>query len=611
MADANLHRLVQTTSFDLVATPGYHASLAKTPFDVKCAADAEDDCNIFTSPFANWVPEFPRIVNREIVTYSDGFWGPQEYTRWPQLYNESCIHHACIPNRDAEFAPGAQVYDGFGYSPWEESAACGVPGFGFLKPNILDEMFTIASGVLTRYEAAERHVEKRDSMLFNRESGIHHRLGRMLSILLRNAVDRLQMLPSTEQHALVTGRMAHRLILELSGLTVFYKDVVVRMSASISHHRWVLPVLGAFVRTEAAAQLSIVWAAILAHPAVVAEIKITEVVKPRRWNSVLSDKPAWPRVPKSWYDPDGTHQDPGRWTHPSVIFVCNMTCSSALPHLQAVRRAEEKDTRRNATKRGKRGRSKRGGAKAHAPHAATTFKCPPEDLVAITPNWRAALSGVAPLAFPPASPSSTTIHRRSSSSRPNPQIAHRLVDSRINGAPLRIADWRHALFGDYHVDRHGEASESHVKEVEEGELGSDEDDRHPHGTEGDGRVESGRTFCARNENRQSDLYSPKAELFSPIKKLMSYDIVLATRDHQVLRFVTWELYETNWRCEIRALDSRLVDQTSDSFRKWEREQLLAEVWRDSSVQSAFSASMSALHPLAGSPLVRWLERPAF
>ncbi|KAH9934386.1 uncharacterized protein B0H18DRAFT_843740, partial [Fomitopsis serialis] len=196
-----------------------------------------------TTPCMDWIPEFPRISGREIVTFSDGLWGPQEYTRWPQLYNERCIHHACIPLRGSEYAPGSQVYEGLGYDPWEESRTCGVLGFGYLKGEILTEMCTIAIAVISRYEGAETAAR------------LDRRLGAMLCLLLRNAVDRLRALPSTDLHALVTARMAHRLMLELSGLTVYYTFIVTRIANTHTHATSVLKVLGAFVRNDTAAQL--------------------------------------------------------------------------------------------------------------------------------------------------------------------------------------------------------------------------------------------------------------------------------------------------------------------------------------------------------------------
>ncbi|KAH9910277.1 uncharacterized protein B0H18DRAFT_1130414 [Fomitopsis serialis] len=627
MADANLHRVVQTTAFELSATPGYKWYGATTAFDVKCAADAEDQCNIFTSPFLDWVPQFPRISAQEIITYSDGLWGPQEYTRWPQLYNERCLHHACIPTSDAEFAPGAQVYEGFGYSPWEESISCGVPGFGFLKPEVLNELYSIATDVLQRYDAAERNTMKRDALLFNRESGIHHRLGKMLSILLRNAVDRLRMLPTTEQHALVTGRMAHRLILELSGLTVFYNEVVIRMASPISHHPWVLPVLGAFVRTDAAAQLFYRLGLPFWHIRPWSRVmKIAQVVSPRHWSNILNDTPAWPRVPKSWYDPDGTHQDPGRWTHPSVVFVCNMTCSSALPHLQAVSRAEGAEAEakrfkgndaavpllpppqkphagRNATKRGKRGRSKRGGAKPQKEHAATTFKRPPEGVVTMSPNWRAALSSAPPLAFPPPvaleyyyPPPFLILEAQNHKTRYLHNFVRirkfcrlRLVDSRINGAPLRIADWRHALFGDYRVDDDDRVSAIHGEPADTGEVGEVEEGN---------IVEENQAGGPRPVRPRGSLLSYRESEATSYRGLeVSVDV--ARSDPSLLNLVVWELFETNWQCELRALDTRLVDLTGNSFRHWEREQQLANVWRGSALQSALSVVD------VGSPFFCW------
>ncbi|KAH9829316.1 uncharacterized protein C8Q71DRAFT_718459 [Rhodofomes roseus] len=588
-----------------------------SPFDARCAADAQDGRNVFTTPTENHIPEFPRIHGQEIVTYEDGLWGPQEYTRWPQMYNEACIHHACIPRYGSDDSPGIQVYEGFGFQPWEESPTHPVTGFGFLKKMILDELSTTATRVIRRFEQALYDARAREVSTTHRSSA-QERLGKTLCVLLRNALDRLRLLPTTQAHALVTGRMAHRLILELSGLTVYYNVVAPRMANVSPLGHMVLKVLGAFVRNASTAQLFHriglpYWYIQPWSPALI----IQKVVQTRPWSRELSATPASPRIPKSWYDPDGTHQDPGRWTHPTVVFVCNLVCSSSLPELRSVIRSEGAEreakrfkgddasrpllsstakpdsTQRNAKKRGTRSRGARAGAKARDPHPSTTFDPAPSDLVEVSPNWHAALSRVSPLPSPPPVASvyflpppflilNASTHRARyihNYTRIRLFCKQRLVDGAINGSPLRIVDWRHALYGDYRLDVHDDV----------------------HATSASGST-SAQVQGDRTRSVQYDRAQAVRELFAKCGGLASYDetgvwkyrglqvnVDMAKADDHLRALVVWELFEMNWRCELRALDDRLVGQREDAFRRWERDQVIANVWRTGEVESAHSA----------------------
>ncbi|KAH9914250.1 uncharacterized protein B0H18DRAFT_1125770 [Fomitopsis serialis] len=576
-----------------------------------------------------WIPEFPRISGREIVTFSDGLWGPQEYTRWPQLYNERCVHHACIPTRDSEYAPGSQVYDGLGYDPWEESKTCGVLGFGYLKREVLNELYSIAVAVISRYEQAEMAARRRDPATFTASSGVDGRLGAMLCLLLRNAVDRLRALPCTEQHALVTARMAHRLVLELSGLTVYFTVLVSRIANTHNRVHPVLRVLGAFVRNDAAAQffhrIGLPYWYIRPWTA---NLCIRKVVKPRAWNTELKDEPAWPRIPKSWYDPDGTHQDLARWTQPSVLFVSNLLCSSALPRLQVVARPDGTESEakrfkgndstpamlsgskappqtRNAKKRGKRTRKGRGPEKTPDPHPATTFKAPPAELVTLSPNWTAALSELSPLPFPPRvaveyyfPPPFLIFQATTQKTRYLHNFAriceycrHRLVDSTISGTPLRIADWRHALYGDYRLDEPDAKNKTGSEDGSPGNETTSEVPKHDYLYE--------RLQCVRRLFAKGGSLLSYNEADVSWFRGMKVNLDTAKTNNMFLAMVVWELYETNWRCELRALDNLLVDHSDDAFRKWEREQRVARVWQSSVHQTAFSVID------VSSPTFRW------
>ncbi|KAH9912321.1 uncharacterized protein B0H18DRAFT_831617, partial [Fomitopsis serialis] len=562
-----------------------------------------------TTPYANWIPEFPRISGRNIVTFEDGLWGPQEYTRWPQLYNATSIHHACIPTRESGCrAPGDQVYDGFGYYAWEEDKSCGVSAFGFLNADVLGELSAIATRVIAQYDDAECSAQNRDRLAWFGQSLMDIRLGTVLSVLLRNAVDRLKTLPTTRLHALVTGRLAHRLILELCGLTIYHNEVAPRMADPKSQRYRALPLLGAFVRSVPAAQLLHrlgipFW---LIQPWT-RDVVIQKVVEPRMWSDTLNSSPAWPRVPKSWYDPDGTHQDPGKWTQPSVLFISNLVCSSALPKLHAVARTEgaEREAKRckgddgaftvipkaqnvgpathNSKKRGHKSRGKRSGGKPSEPHPATTFQPPSPDVVELSPSWRTALTGVSPLPFPPPvaleyylPPPFVIDNAKTNKARYLHNFARiwqfcklRLIDSSIDGAPLRIAEWRHALYGDYNCD----AIEEHAQSAST--AGHRKPEWHVE------RREAVRALFAKGGGLVSYTDTQRA-----MYRGVEVSLDRAKTDEEYLRLVIWELYEANWRCELRALDSRLVDYSGDVFRKWEREQVVSSVWHTPSQHSA-------------------------
>ncbi|KAH9842051.1 uncharacterized protein C8Q71DRAFT_700623 [Rhodofomes roseus] len=561
------------------------------PFDAKCAADAEDDCNVFTSPNMNWVPEFPRISGQEIVTREDGLWGPQEYTRWPQVYNNRCIHHACIPTEQSPYAPGYQVYEGLGFDPWDQSKGCGVADFGQLRSPVMTELAEMAVRVLAGYDKAEAAARKRNEKAFYSDAGVDRRLGGTLGILLRNAVDRLMALPCTKQHAMVTARMAHRLMLELAGLTVYYEVVSVRFSSNHTTPAPLLNVLGAFVRNDAAAQLFHRLGLPCWHIRPWStHIKIHKIVRPRRWDSILSHVPASPRIPKSWYDPDGTHQDPAGWTHSSVIFVSNMLASSALPRLQVAQPPAHK-----SSKRGTRSQGRKSGTKASnsGPHPATELQLPPPDLVRVSPNWVAALSQASPLLFPPPvaseyyfPPPFVILNSKTKQSRYIHNYARvrqfcqaRLVDSSINGTPLRVADWRHVLYGDYRLDEPSDAIRGSIARASEGDTLS-QAQTHSYLYE---RTQAVRRLFAKGGGLTSYNESDVS-----LYRGFEVNLDLAKNPGHLLALMIWELYETNWRCELRALDTRLAGRSDDAFRHWEREQRIAQVWLSKEYESGFS-----------------------
>ncbi|EPS92879.1 hypothetical protein FOMPIDRAFT_1020841 [Fomitopsis schrenkii] len=426
MADANVAtRFTQLPRFILKPTlPRLAQEFSE--FDGAVAADALDHVNVITSPTQSWIPQPPIISHREITTFSDGWWGPQEYTRWPQMFNESVFHHACIPLRDTPYAPGHSVYDILPADFFLDSARglsnpyeCETPGFGRVGATTLAELRREAVFAIDKLKTAEMKARARRDRFDNA-------LGSVLRIMLRNAVDRLEHLPCTETHALVTVRMAHRLILEICGLSVYYDVVTPRIANPTPQGTYpLLRVRGGLVRNGAAAQLLYrlgipFWFIQRFRP----DIFVRRVVPMRPWTDVLDSNPLGMKVPKSWYDADGTNQDSARWVHPSLMYVCSTLCSARLPRLEDVvaRNVDEAPvakkhkgpsglpTQQEETggSSSKAKKTRRGGKKHHAqpaqprlPHPAFAYQPPPSDILADTSNWRHALNAASPLPHPP------------------------------------------------------------------------------------------------------------------------------------------------------------------------------------------------------------------
>ncbi|KAH9934385.1 uncharacterized protein B0H18DRAFT_1188527, partial [Fomitopsis serialis] len=248
---------------------------------------------------------------------------------------------------------------------------------------------------------------------------------------------------------------------------------------------------------------------------------------------------------------------------------------------------------RNSKKRGKRTRAGRA-ENLREPHPATTYKAPPVELVTVSSNWMAALSDVSPLLFPPPValeyyfPPPFVIFQASTHkarylhnfTRIREYCRHRLVDSAINDTPLRIADWRHALYGDYRVDEPGETDNTASG------VGPPRNDNPSEAQKRKYLYE--RSQCLRRLFAKGGSLMSYNEVDVSWYRGMKVSVEVAKTNQWFQKLVLWELYETNWRCELRALDSLLVNHSDDAFRQWERAQRVAEVWRSSVHQTAFS-----------------------
>lgn len=577
---------------------------------------------MITSPTEIWVPELPIIAHREITTYEDGLWGPQEYTRWPQMFNESVFHHTCIPLKGTPGAPSDSVYENFPFDFFVDSAdkhggtyECETPGFGRMNVVILKELQAQATIAIEKLRTAESRARISDPMYVMKRpcpGGADAerrkpdgRLGDGLEILLRNALDRLTYMPCTKAHLLVTGRMVHRLILEIYGLSIYYTVVVdrLRKSTAISRYPQML-VRGSFVRNAATAQqlyhLGIpFWFLQRYRP----DIIIKEVVRPRPWTSILSQDPLGMKVPKTWYDPSGTNQDPARWVHPSLLYVCGRLCAASLPRLEDVVVPDVPDAKRHKSSSGlptqqvkvqgasssKTKKTRRGGQKRapqpRPPHPAFLYEAPPSDILSDTSNWRHALQAVSPLPNPPPRaavyyfpPAFVFTSAGDKLGRYIHNYAHirmfcrqRLLEPHFDGHPLKISEWKHALYGDYSVD------EPSIEAGRQPVVDAKASLRHE-------RKQAIRKLFAKSAG-----LAPYSQDMQPKFRRDRITAAQAASDRALAREVIWEVNEMNWRCELRALDALIVDAGRSEWLRWEREQVVCEVWRETEMESAHSS----------------------
>lgn len=135
----------------------------------------------------------------------------------------------------------------------------------------------------------------------------------------------------------------------------------------------------------------------------------------------------------------------------------------------------------------------------------------------------------------------------------------RLLDHTIGGRPLNISEWRDAMWGDYSLDTPAEGTAG----------GSD-----------------------RRQKIRRDQQLNIRSLFGKVNALPSYHggmqpkygNTVITEDALesvggVRARIVWDAYETNWRCELLALDALMVgsDQWTELDR-WMRESLVSKVW---------------------------------
>lgn len=191
---------------------------------------------IISSPNMSYIPEFPEIEEAGIYLRGDGFYGPQEFTRWPQIFTQSLSHYSAIPAKPSDDT--AQFYDSvlfrdFTSKDWEPVVPVSKPisntgdiwttiefAGGFIRRDLwlrLNDALELAiNACLSGHELDESKP---------------YALGRALRNLGRSAMKRLENAPDCASQVVFAIRDVQRISLELQGIHEWMTVIRSRLSS--------------------------------------------------------------------------------------------------------------------------------------------------------------------------------------------------------------------------------------------------------------------------------------------------------------------------------------------------------------------------------------------
>ena len=161
----------------------------------------------------------------------------------------------------------------------------------------------------------------------------------------------------------------------------------------------------------------------------------------------------------------------------------------------------------------------------------------------------------------------------------------RLFDKTVTGRPLTVSEWRNALWGDYEINE---------------------------------QAESSLQLRGRWKVRR-DIQTNIRRLFGKGQSLPSYRVesqplfghyvvtqAAAMSDRALQRLIVFETHETNWRCELLALDALMVESNEwAELPRWMRESLVSHVWGSGTSGLDIVPSLDKAEP----PMFCWLAPP--
>ncbi|TFK78056.1 hypothetical protein K466DRAFT_607365 [Polyporus arcularius HHB13444] len=454
-------------------------------------------------------------------------------------------------------------------------------------------------------------------------------------LCVRHTLDRLRGSPAAPTIIISLAAHVQRLVLEFWGLLNWIRDVrdVVKNGEDYRTRPW--DMLGAHTPDQSEAwRLHYAGIPVWLQQEISYELVVYEVVEPRTLPGDFSQVPSYPRLVLAKRDLSGALNMPGEWRRAMDAVVRRQLCISQLPRL-----LEDGDDEGPPTKRLREGAmfvsegssslgpaapvfflqgdreartighglpaqpvattssqtstptqpSRRARARAKK-KALTGMQPPPPPPQNLIPArqwyaiehvqeyavWSRALQQVSPLpqprtsvkyyfappwmldslrGYPPDPKTGRYLHHWISIQT---FCRMRLFDQTINGRPLTIAEWRDALWGDYNVHETGPASAS---------VAPREATRH-----------SLRSNIRRLFGKLNTLPSYHADVRAELgETVVTSD--MAAKDMNIRQRVVWEACETNWRCEVLALDALMVGSHDlPQLERWIRESAVSRVW---------------------------------
>ncbi|KAI0359447.1 hypothetical protein OH77DRAFT_1517877 [Trametes cingulata] len=590
------------------------------PFEGKVAARDLFSTMVITTPNMDYVPEFP-VERRIIDTFADGCWGLRKYSRWPQMLVPDMIHIACIP-REPRWKQEEVLWEDLHPSThWEEDPSTGVQDMGYLREQTRKEL--------------TKQAEHADNILYvpPDSSPVLKEHAKMLHLVLRQVKDRINQLPSSRGVAIAVAAHVQRLCLEIAGIVNFVMRIAPRLKDDYDCSIEALPYVGTFVREGTAAQtchrvgLPTWFLQPLTH-----QVKVWKIVEVRRPSWGRHSEPSQPPIVQSSDKMAGVLNLTDNWLSTMALSVSKLVCGTRLhamvensalgsSHLGISFPATKPQAQPPPSKKKKKTRSGRkaaqmawdeergqgesavqasaagGGAAANgsdrAPggtHHPSRWFCE-SPFYSVPEVWRRALSAASPVPQPASSvtyfyPPPFLLDTVSSLATvpdgcEQPELARkdekvhrylhnlvrirnfcraRLFDPTMTSHPLTIAEWRAALWGDYEFELEPAKGQTEA-DVRRGQRRQDE-----------------RNGISRLFGRTALLPS-YTELSTPSLDGKLISLSVACSDPDVRAQLIWESHETNFRCELMALDTALVNQPDWSdIHRWEREAEVSSVW---------------------------------
>ena len=567
-----------------------------------------------------WVPEFA-IAHNDIITYTDGRWGIHKYSKWPQPFARDMFHIACIPSKARASGPRLVCWRTLSVSDWK-AADCGIFKGGFLDALLQTELVAEAQCAIKRHEQCRVSGNGWDKVGHFITVCLRHAVDRLralpapanVTIALAAQVQRLtlELYGMIEWLNVVMDRVInkedhHADILEVVGAhTSNPSEAQMLYDAGIP--LWFEQHMGPNVEIYKVVSVVNVPADFSPVPCVprlvLAKRDLSGALNlPGEWVRAMAEVTRRQLCARGLpglqdAEADVTHPNPKRPSEGVVFFgghsssvgpptnvfvVKNSRDIRALGHLLS---PASSTSRTHVEPRSRRAKARAAKRAAAGPTALkTTLAVNPSrqfyrsNNVTLSNVWEDALVRAGTLPQPQTSVRyyfappwllDSLVGFESNSSKTARYLHHwtairkfcctRLFDCSVQGRPLTVSEWRHALWGDYT-------------------------------TRDDDATPTLRPNSGRGKIRQ-DLKMGLRQLFGTRAALPSYNalarpmygrIVVTERDaatnRPIRQMLVHDTHETNWRCELLSLDALMMNTQAWSVgQRWGRELIVSRVW---------------------------------